>query len=149
MSVGRICTRRVVTVSPEADLLDAARTMRESHVGYLVVVQYKDELPYPIGVLTDRDVVIEVVAREVEPKTLRVRDVMTTELVTLRQGDSIGTALERMRSAGVRRAPVVGSRGELVGLLSIDDAVVALSGELADIAGTIRQGQRIERELRT
>ena len=149
MSVGRICTKRVVTISPEADLLDAARTMRESHVGYLVVVQRKAESAFPVGVITDRDLVVEVVAREVDPKSILVRDAMTTELVSVRDGDSIGTALQRMRSAGVRRAPVLGHRGELTGLLSIDDAVGVLSGELADIAGAMRQGQRIERELRT
>jgi CBS domain-containing protein len=124
--------------------------MREKHIGYLVVVEadVADGSQRPIGVLTDRDIVTTVVARETDPRSLRVGDIMTQQPVTASIADSIDKALREMRRVGVRRLPVVGQRGELVGILSLDDVLDVLAGELQNVAGSIRNEQVIEGTLR-
>jgi CBS domain-containing protein len=99
-------------------------------------------------VLTDRDIVTTVVAREADPRSLRVEDVMTQQPVTASIADSIEKVLHDMRGIGVRRLPVVGQRGELVGVLSLDDVLDWLSGQLQNVAGSIRNEQVIEGTLR-
>lgn len=157
MKVGEICARNVVTVRESDDLTTAARLMRERHVGYLIVVApIVDELTLmvdepaqkPIGVITDRDIVVAVVARETDPRSLRVGDVMSPEPLVVNEEFSIGAALREMRRIGVRRVPVVGSGGGLVGVLSLDDILGSLSEELLDVAGSIRSEVRIEKALR-
>lgn len=157
MKISEICTRNVVTVREFDDLTTAARLMRERHVGYLIVVApIVDELALmadgpalkPIGVITDRDIVVAVVARETEPRSLRVGDVMSREPVVVNEELSISAALREMRRIGVRRVPVVGRSGSLVGVLSLDDILGSLSEELLDVAGSIRSEVRIEKALR-
>jgi len=157
MKVGEICERNVVTVRKSDELTSAARLMRERHVGYLIVVApIVDELTLmvdepalkPIGVVTDRDIVVAVVARETDPRLLRVGDVMSAEPLVVTEDLSIGAALHEMRRIGVRRVPVVGSGGSLIGVLSLDDIVGTLSEELLDVAGSIRSEVRIEKALR-
>jgi CBS domain-containing protein len=150
MNVGEICERDTVTIRPEEDVLAAARLMREKHVGYLIVVEpaAAGNAARPVGVLTDRDIVITVVAREAGARELRVEDVMTRKPVTALAGASLDAALVDMRRVGVRRMPVVGARGELYGVISIDDVLARLTEQLQHIAGSIRSEQRVERALR-
>jgi CBS domain-containing protein len=86
--------------------------------------------------------------RETDPRSLRVEDIMTREPVTARTADSVDKALQDMRQVGVRRLPVVGPRGELVGIISLDDVLNVLAGELQNVAGSIRNEQVIEGRLR-
>lgn len=150
MSIGKICQRNVVTIRPFDDLTAAAQLMRERHIGYLIVVEphVADGSMTPVGVLTDRDIVISVVAREVDGRSLRVGDVMTREPVTVVDSDPLTKALEVMRRIGVRRVPVVGMRGELVGVLSIDDILDTVAGDLQHVAASIRNEQLIESAVR-
>lgn len=151
MKVRDICKRAVVTVLPQDDLLSVAHVMRDQHVGYLVVVEpgIKPGTLRPVGVLTDRDLVISVMARGVNPRELRVADVMTRDLVAACEDDSLRVALAQMRRVGVRRLPVIGEYGELAGVISIDDAIDALTQELSAIAGSVRAEQQVERALRS
>jgi CBS domain-containing protein len=150
MNVAKLCRRDVVTVRRFDELTKAAELMRERHVGYLVVVEPvpADGSFLPVGVLTDRDIVVAVVAREADPRALRVGDVMTQNPVVARDVDSVDHALETMRSIGVRRLPIVGERGQLIGVLSLDDVIDTLAGELSSVAGSIRKEQRIEGAFR-
>ena len=150
MIISELCQRDVVTVRSSDELFGAAELMREKHVGYLVVVETeKSEQDFrPIGVLTDRDIVVAVVARGVDPRSLKVGDVMTRQPVTVAESDPLDRVLLEMRRVGVRRVPVVGHRGQLVGILSLDDVIDALSSELQNIASSIRNEQRIEGSLR-
>jgi CBS domain-containing protein len=150
MNVGTICQREVVTIGERDGLSDAARLMREKHIGYLVVVNAGAAAAdtQPVGVLTDRDVVVAVVARGIDPATLTVGDVMSAQPVVVSEEAPIGAALEQMRRIGVRRLPVVGHRGELTGILSLDDVIDTLTAELQNVAGTIRNERRIEAALR-
>ncbi len=150
MNAGDICTRDVVTVREFDELTAAAQLMRDKHVGYLVVVApMVDESAFkPVGVITDRDIVVAVVAKETDPRSLRVGDLMSRQPVVVDQGASISAALGEMRRIGVRRMPIVGRNGSLVGVLSLDDILGALSTELLDVAGSIRSDVRIEKALR-
>jgi predicted transcriptional regulator len=139
MKVSELCRRDVVTVRPFDDLATAARIMRERHVGYLVVVEpnLQEAGLVPIGVLTDRDIVVSVVAPEVDPRSLRVCDVMTPQPVTALAEDCLKDALERMEHSGIRRLPIVGEYGALVGVLALDDVLRNLASELGSAAGAI------------
>lgn len=150
MNIAKLCRPDVVTVREFDELTAAAGLMRERHIGYLVVVEpeFADGSLKPVGVLTDRDIVVTVVARQTDPRTLRVGDVMTREPVVAADTDPIDKALASMRRMGVRRLPVVGSRGQLVGVLSLDDVIDALAAEMANVAGSIRNEQRMEGALR-
>jgi len=150
MNVGNICQRKTITIDQRAELIAAARLMRDRHVGFLVVVGHDPgtDLSRPVGVLTDRDLVVTVLAKETDPKTLRAGDVMTLNPVTVGESDSVERALQEMRHSGVRRVPVTGSRGELVGVLSLDDLLQFLAGQIQNVAGAVRNERRIEGALR-
>lgn len=151
MNVGRVCKRQVVTVTPRTDLVAAAELMREKHVGFLVVVEAESAAVYgrPVGVLTDRDIVISVVAKGEDPKQLTVGDLMNQGPAMVDETDSLDQALGAMRRLGVRRLPVVGSRGMLTGVVSLDDVIDVLSREIGDISGAVQNEQRIESVLRS
>ena len=151
MFVAELCSRNVVTIRPDDEIVVAARRMRENHVGYLVVLEpdaAAGTIPRVIGVLTDRDIVLEVVARDGNPHHVHVRDVMTREPVVLEGFATLPAAMQEMRRVSVRRMPVIGKQGELLGVLSLDDALDVLSGELASLAGAIRNERRVESMLR-
>ncbi|RPH54469.1 MAG: CBS domain-containing protein [Lysobacterales bacterium] len=146
MKVGEYCNREVVTIQPRAGLAEAAEVMRSKHVGFLVVVD--DTSPWrriPIGVLTDRDIVVQVFAPGADVAALSVVDVMTRDPVIASEHDDLGALMTKLREAGVRRAPVVDTEGGLVGVIAMDDAVALVTNLLCDISGLIRQEQRVER----
>lgn len=150
MDIATLCRRNVVTVREKDDLVAAAEVMRTHHVGYLIVLGAgsSNGATRPVGVLTDRDIVIKVVAKRIDPRTLTVADVMTIQPVVVTFTESLHSALSTMRSIGVRRLPVIGTQGELIGVLSTDDIVDALADGLSALAGAIRNEQRIESTLR-
>jgi CBS domain-containing protein len=144
MDVGNICRRRAVTIDAHADLVEAAGLMREAHVGFLVV---SDGVRL-CGVLTDRDIVLEAVARGVSADQVTVGDAMTADPVTLTEDTSLDEALDCLRAAGVRRAPVVDDGGRIAGVLSLDDVLDHLAGQLGSVAGSLRHEQALERIAR-
>ena len=150
MNVGSICRREVVTVTPQIDLVAAAQVMRERHVGFLVVVEPEPKTKYgrPIGVLTDRDIVVSIVARGADPKLLTVADLMKRYPAMVDEADPLDQALHTMRRMGVRRLPVVGSAGMLSGVIALDDMLAVLCGEGGEAVDTVRQEQHNEARLR-
>ncbi|MGA7540051.1 MAG: TSUP family transporter [Steroidobacteraceae bacterium] len=148
MDIGKICNRNVITVGEVGELTLAAQLMREKHIGYLVVVKPSEEGSVtPIGVITDRDIVVAVVAREIDPRSLTVGNVMTRQPAVVDEATSVSTALQLMRRIGVRRLPVIGRGGVLVGVLSLDDVLDTLAGEMTDVAGSIRHERKMEDAL--
>lgn len=148
LTTGEICTRNVSFATRDMPLVAAARQMREHHVGCLVVVEELALQRRVVGVLTDRDIVVGVVAAGLNPGTLSVGDVMSAEPVTAREEDSLIDLMRAMRERGVRRVPVVGARGELIGIVTLDDVLTVLSEELGLLVAAIdREGQR-ERQRR-
>jgi CBS domain-containing protein len=149
MNITEICKRSPVTVRETEELTAAAQLMRERHIGYLVVVEPQLLGAFkPIGVLTDRDIVVAVVAKNADARQLRVGDVMTRQPVVIDEGKPLAYALGEMRRIGVRRVPVVGAMGQLVGVLSLDDVLDALAEDLLGVVGSIRSELRTEAALR-
>jgi CBS domain-containing protein len=97
MTAGELCNREVVIAYRDTRLGEAARLMREHHVGSLVVVVDRLSERVPVGILTDRDIVVAVVAKGLDPRTLTVGDVMAGELLTVREEDGLADALRLMR----------------------------------------------------
>ena len=95
-----ICTPDIATCTPATTVLAAARTMRHLHVGDLIVVDESDGVGTPLGVITDRDIVIEVLGKELDPATVRVDQVMRKPVVLVRGSEDAAQALERMRTHG-------------------------------------------------
>ena len=134
MAVGSICTRRIITVDVGVDVAAAAQVMRENKIGYLLVTDKASGNRAPVGVITDRDIVVKVLAKDVNPHALTVGDVMTREPLVATEDDGISETLHRMRKLGVRRVPVIDARGQIAGVLSIDDAIDHLVAQLSDLA---------------
>jgi CBS domain-containing protein len=149
MSIKEICSRVVVFVRKGESIADAARLMREHHVGSLVVVEEAAGKRVPAGMLTDRDIAIGVVALGLDPDKTPVEAAMRADLVAARESDGIGRAVTLMRSQGVRRVPVVDAAGALVGVLAADDLMELFAEETAGLAAIIGRGAQRERALRT
>ena len=135
MRVLELLNHDVAVTHRNERLVDAIARMRDRHVGALVVVEDEKTSCKPVGMLTDRDVVVGVLARDVSHlPTLDVGDVMTRDLVTATADEDVAQLLRRMRNFGVRRVPVVDERGALEGIVTLDDVLSGLAGELAEAA---------------
>lgn len=139
MKVGEMCSRGIVSAYESASLREVASLMAQRRVGSVVVVAGPDAPLRPIGLITDRDIVRAQLVHVADLGRLRVADVMTKPVLTVSVDDELATAVELMRARGVRRAPVVNTRGELVGFVSTDDLVAELSRQLATLAALLRQ----------
>ena len=148
MSVASICTRHVFSIDVGADAVQIGKAMRDFHVGFLVVTAKKDGHETPVGVLTDRDLVLEVLAQDVDPHAIAAKDIMSAKPLIVREQAPIHETLLQMRAAGVRRVPVQDANGKLVGVLSLDDVIGFLNGLVQDLAGTIDREQSVETRLR-
>lgn len=148
MRVGDYCKHDVVTVDADSDIVEAASLMRNEHVGLLVVFATGDTTRKPLGVLTDRDIVVQVTARGVDPHKVTVADIMSRKPIVAVEADDLNEAVQGMRISGVRRIPVVKHDGSLTGILAMDDVLEVLTGMLCDVSGTVRNEQRQERRLR-
>lgn len=147
MDIGKLLQRDVVTISPNAAVLEAARLMRAEHVGSVIAV---DDQRRPIGVLTDRDIVVSVLAKDVEHlDQLSVKDVLSAEpVVTCRETDDLEAVFGRMRGRGIRRIPVVDKRGELIGIFAMDDLLELLATDLSKVVALIATQRRHEQRVR-
>lgn len=147
MTAGELCTRRVIFARPDETVAEAAARMLEEHVGDLVVADERDGVLVPVGILTDRDVVLRVVAPHRSPAAVRVADVMARDVRVVDEDDPIERALEAMRLHGVRRIPVVGRGGALIGIVTFDDLVEWVIEQAGGLVGALRQAERRERGL--
>ena len=148
LTAGDLCTRETVCVPRTASLTDAARLMRERHVGSLVVVDEQPAGRVPAGVITDRDLVTAVLAPDVDLHALRVEDVMSTEPVVAQERASLFDALAVMRSKGVRRLVVTDTQGLLQGVLALDDVIEVVSEQLQAVARALASGRGREQRSR-
>ena len=138
MTAGEICTQNVVVTRKEESIVDAAKRMRMFHVGDLVVVERVGERQQPIGILTDRDIVLSVVASDPRyAHCCMVNDVMTSDLITVRESEDLMSVLKKMQAHGTRRMPVIAEEGDLVGIVTFDDVARALADELNAMIGVL------------
>lgn len=148
MAVGELCNREVVIAEKALSVVDAAGLMRKHHVGDLVVVEDREGRKLPIGIVTDRDIVVEVVATGVNPEALKVGDIMGPEVATVRESEGLFEALRFMRDKGVRRMPVVDGTGGLAGILTLDDLLSLLAEEMTELAKLVSHERQREATAR-
>ena len=147
MRTGQVCNRTVVVVAKDTTLADAAKLMREHHVGSLVVAQNTYGRK-PVGIVTDRDMVVEVMAADLDYRTLTVGEIMGDKLVIAKEGDDTLDTLKLMRASGVRRIPVVTEKGDLAGIVTVDDLLEIVAEELQDVVQAIGNEQTRESKRR-
>ncbi len=135
-TVGEYCVREVVTAGRDTPIVACAKRMHDEHVGSLVVVEQRDGLAVPVGIVTDRDIAIEVVAFEVDASTLTAGD------------DDLLSVLAVMREHGVRRLPVVDAAGALAGIVSADNLLEVLAEEIDGLVRVVKAEQSRERSTR-
>jgi CBS domain-containing protein len=143
-----VCTPDVITCGPDCSALHAARLMRQHHVGDVVVVENDATDPSPIGVVTDRDIVVEVLGRELDPARVTLRQIMRAPAVIASTGEDVSVAIERMKAHGVRRIPVVDQSSKLAGVLSLDDLLHRLAADATTLVEVITREQDRERRTR-
>lgn len=148
MSIGEFCTREVVVTEKDTGIVELAQLMRKYHVGDVVVVEKHVDRMVPLGIITDRDVVVELIAKEVDLKSVTCGDIMSTALITAKQKDGLWDTLQLMQSQGIRRLPVVNDEEFLEGILTVDDLIELLADELVILAKIAGHGQRFEEENR-
>ncbi len=148
MTVGEICSREVVVVQRDSSVQEAAKLMRQHHVGALVVVDKQDGRVVPVGIITDRDLVVEVMATELDKKTITVGDIMMQELFSIKEDTAIHDAVNFMRRKTIRRLPIINETGELVGIVTTDDILEILSEQMLDLAKLIHWEQKKEERHR-
>lgn len=148
MKIGEICTRDAVFVRRETDLVRVAKVMREQHVGSLVVVDDRPNGAVPVGVVTDRDIVVSVVAAQIDPLKLNAGEVMSADVLVAHEQDDIAVVARRMQQKGVRRVPVVSAGGALVGIAALDDLFAELSDEMQTLVSLFRSERAREKRAR-
>ncbi|WP_292979134.1 CBS domain-containing protein [Nitrosomonas sp.] len=148
MTAGEICNREIIVIQRDESVLEAARLMRQYHVGSLIVIDRTGGCAKPVGIITDRDLVVEVLATGLDESVVTVGNIMAEELFTVKENIAIHDTVDFMRSKAVRRLPVVDATGELVGILTMNDLLEILSEEILDFARLIRRGQLKETRQR-
>ncbi len=148
MPVGELCIRQTVVASRGMSVREAAKLMRQYHVGDLVVTDKANGKRIPVGIVTDRDIVVEVLALGLDAASLAVEDIMTRDLVTVREQEGVFQTIGKMRTNGIRRVPVVDAEGALAGIVAVDDMVELLADELGELAKLISREQKHEVQAR-
>ena len=144
MSISEICNRNVISIQRSEPALGAAKLMRQHHVGYVIVVDDRNGVQVPVGIVTDRDLVMEIVATGLDITVITVGDIMAPELFTVKESTDILEAIQFMRSKTIRRLPIVDEDGGLIGVLTLDDVLELLSEELLNLAKLVRYEQKKE-----
>lgn len=146
LTAGDICTRTVIVTDPSMEVTEAAKLMRHHHTGCLVVTEQPSAFDrVVVGILTDRDLAMGVLAAERNPSGMRVGDLMSKEVVSAREEDSMLDLLSAMRRKGVRRIPVTTARGSLVGIVALDDVLEVLAHQMQAVATAVGASQKHDR----
>lgn len=144
MPINEFCHRNVVCATRETTVTEAANLMRQHHIGDVIIVETRGGKRIPVGIVTDRDIVVEVIAAGIDPSLLKLGDLRLAPLVTVGEDASYAQTVSRMSVEGVRRMPVVGADGALVGIITLDDMLWQLAAPLAALAGLSGRGRQFE-----
>lgn len=147
MLLNQLCTPAVVCCRRETSATDAASLMRKHHTGDLVIVDDMDDARLPVGIVTDRDLVVQVLGNELDPAATPVGRIMRTPVVTAYETEDASEAIARMRANGVRRLPVLAREGALVGIVTLDDLLRNLAADANALLEVVARQQ--DREQRT
>jgi CBS domain-containing protein len=144
MTVSDICIKNVITIEKDKSLTEASMLMRKHHVGDVVVVERKDSQFFPLGIVTDRDLVLEAVATELDPDVITVGDIMLETLVVVNSDADLMQASKLMASKGVRRMPVVSNDGVLEGIVTLDDLLEVVGNIFSNLTKLFNKQQKNE-----
>ncbi len=140
MAIRDICEKNVLTVPKDTSITEAAKLMKKHNVGNVVIVENNTNIKnHPIGILTDRDIVLKIVADEENANQISVADAITNEPFLLKGHQSINEALEMMCAKAVRRAPIVDNYDQVIGIVSTDDLLILMAEELSTLAKLIHK----------
>jgi len=148
MRIGEICTVQTIYCKRDESVQGAALLMRKHHVGDVVVIDERDGERTPVGIITDRDIVVSVIALGLDPSSLQVGDIMSDDLLTTSENDDVYETIERMRFREIRRVPVVNSGGGLTGIVSVDDLLEFLAEEMGELSRISSHQQAHEKRAR-
>lgn len=148
MPISDLCTRDVVFATRATAVVAAAQLMRQHHVGDLVVVDERAGARVPVGILTDRDLVVEVLAEGVPVDTVTIGDIMSADLVTANETDGVYEVIQKMRAKGVRRMPIVNAGGELAGVIAVDDLLDLMAEEITSLVRVVSRERAREQTRR-
>jgi len=148
MPIGELCSREVVFATRKTSITEAAQLMRQYHVGDLVVVDLVDDKRVPVGVVTDRDIVIEIVGESLQVDDFTIGDIMSRQLISVPEKEGVIETIRLMRAHGIRRIPVVDDEGGLAGIISADDMLDLLAEELTELAKVAPRQQACEARSR-
>lgn len=148
MKLKELCVLDVACCHKGTTIAEAARLMRQHHTGDLIVTDESDGTREPVGIVTDRDIVMEVIAKGHDPDRTLVGEVMASRLVVASASENVGTAIERMREHGVRRLPIVDDSGAVFGILTLDDLYRVLAEHTAALAAIVSKEQTRENRSR-
>lgn len=144
MSIGEICNRKVVVMQREETIVEAAKLMRDQHVGSVLIIDELDGKRVPVGIVTDRDLIIEVIAPELDADAITVGDIMMTGFAVVKEETGVFEAIQYMRTKGIRRLPVVDADERLIGIVTLDDLLILLAEELDALAKLVAREQQNE-----
>jgi CBS domain-containing protein len=148
MSAGTLCNREVIIAERTGSVLEAAQLMRQRHVGDVIVTEARNGHRIPVGIVTDRDIVIEVVAKGLRPQEVKIADIMSPEVAAVDEHAGVFETIQLMRTKGVRRMPIVDKEGSLVGMLSIDDLLELLAEEMTALSRVTPHARATEARAR-
>jgi CBS domain-containing protein len=146
INIGKICNRNVTYIDETADIHKVAELMSQSHVDAIVVIETRNDIKKPIGLVTDRDIIVKVLAKEISHENFKINDIMSREMICFRENEEVMDTLRIMSMEGVRRVPVVSKEGDLVGILSIEDLFELLADEFSNLVMLFCRQQRYEKE---
>lgn len=148
MPISECCNIGVVCCEPDTSVPDVAALMRRHHVGDVIVIEKAAASRVPIGIVTDRDIVLETTALEVDAKVFTAGDLMSAPIVTVGEDAGLIETLRLMRNHKVRRMPVVTAAGTLFGIVTADDIINLLAMELQLMTAAIVEQPLQEARLR-
>ena len=149
MTAGVYCNRQVVITGPDTTITEVAKLMREYHVGNLIVAEKQGEETVPLGIITDRDLVLLVIAPQISVDSICVKDVMSSPLVTAKEEAGLFDTLDVMHEHGMRRLPVVNERGGLEGIITADDVLELLAEATNNLMKLTNNEIKHEQETRS
>ena len=147
MNVGEHCNREVIVIHKDETPLEAARLMRRLHVGDAIIVDSLGLKRKPLGIITDRDISLEIVAANIDPISIAILDIVRRPLITVNENDDINECIVCMKHNGIRRAPVIDDKGYLVGIVTADDILEIISEQMNNLVGLIDCQLKNEHEM--
>lgn len=136
MPIEELAKCKVIVGSVDMTIFEIAKLMKDFNIGDVIIMGNKKE---PIGIITDRDITIKIVANDVNPKEIVAADIMSTDMLILKNYQAVQESLEMMCAKGVRRAPIVNSENILVGVVSADDLALLISDEMSSYGKLIQK----------